>query len=268
MRLLLAAVAALFVTSTALADGWKTDPTWYDGLVEKATYDAERVIYGKPRSYEAVVFTNKEQHDRKTLTKSEKSTDTIEVFKHNHVEVVPTPNYDYKFATTSHLTTDNLLLTRLDATSQEFCGTSVKQYLLQVVPGNSAGMLDYWSFSYMPEEGRKTARIDNATAVAEDSLPLYLRDYDFQSKPTVSLQLLPTQKSNRHVPHEPLAAQVRYAGEDGDSHKLEVVVDGKVRGTYWFAKDRLHVMTRHQSADGTHWKLKNLDRVNYWTRNE
>ena len=268
MRLLLAGVIGLLVVSEALADGWKSDPVWHDGLVEKATYDAKRVIYGRPRAYEAVVFTNKEQHDRQTLTKSDKSTDTFEVFKHNHIEVVPTPNYDYKFATTSHLATDSLQLTRLDASSQEYCGTSFKQYQRSTGSGNTPGALDYVAFSYMPEEGHIMTKIPAAAAVAEDSLPLYLRDYDFAGRQSASIQLLPTQKANKHVPHDPLAAQVRYAGEEGDSHKLEVVVDGAVRGTYWFAKDRLHVMTRHLSADGTDWTLKSLDRVNYWTRHE
>src|SRR5690554_3368190 len=146
MRPSLVWAVALLMVNTVLAESWKTDPTWHDGLVEKATYDAKRVIYGRARSYEAVVFTNKEQHDKNTLTKSDKSTDTVEVFKHNHIEVVPTPNYDYKFATTSHLAVDDLRLTRLDASSQEFCGTSFKQYLL------NGSALNYWAFSYFPEE--------------------------------------------------------------------------------------------------------------------
>lgn len=261
MRLSLVWAVALLMANTVLADGWKTDATWHDGLVEKATYDAKRTIYGRARSYEAVVFTNKEQHDRKTWTKSDKSTDTTEVFKHNHIEVVPTPNYDYKFATTSHLAVDDLRLTRLDASSQEFCGTSLKQYL-----ATGTG-LDYWAFSYFPEEGRKTGQAP-ADAVAEDSLPLYLRNFDFAGKGEQSLQLLPSQKSNKHVSHAPLAATVRYAGEEAGAHKLEVVVDGAVRGTYWLATDRLHVMTRYLGADGTEWTLKRLDRVDYWTRKE
>src|SRR5687768_9885817 len=106
------------------------DPIWHDGLVEKAVYTASRVVYDKPRAYEAVFFTNKEQHDRKTWTKADKSRDTVEVWKFNQVEVIPTPNYDYKYVTTVHLTVgDGMGLTRLDCTSQEFCGTSFKQFI-------------------------------------------------------------------------------------------------------------------------------------------
>src|SRR5690554_5350586 len=99
MRNVVHAILAVSLAGVPAAaqENWKSDPIWYDGLAEKAVYDAQRVIYGHSRSYEAVVFTNKEQHDVKTLTKAGDATETVEVFKHNHIEVVPSPNYDYKF---------------------------------------------------------------------------------------------------------------------------------------------------------------------------
>lgn len=260
-------LVALFVLAgTAHGESWRTDGQWYDGLVEKAVYDARRTIYGRPRSYELIIFTNKEQHDLKTMTKSDKSTETVEVFKHNHIEVIPTPNYDYKYTTTSHLTVDGLHLTRLDCSSQEFCGTSFKQYQATGKPGESA--LSYWAFSYMPEAGRKEATIAAADVVAEDSLPLYLRDFPFTAGGEKPIQLLPSQKDNKHTPHEPVAATVRSAGEEDGSYKLELVVDGQVRGTYWFARDRLHVMTKYTGPNGQEFVLKDLSRVDYWTRKE
>src|SRR5690554_3480605 len=89
----------LFVAPAFGQSSWREDATWHDGLVEKATYEAEREVYGKQRSYEAIIFTNKEQHDTGSMTKAQTSDDTVEVFKHNHLEVIPTPNYDYKYAT-------------------------------------------------------------------------------------------------------------------------------------------------------------------------
>ena len=246
----------------ARADGWKTDPIWHDGLVEKAVYSASRVVYGAPRPYEMIIFTNKEMHDRKTLTKAEKSKSQFEVFKHNHIETIPTPNYPYHYETTTHLTTSDLSLIRLDCSSQEFCGTSFKQFARK--PGDRS--MDYWSFSYMPEAGRKQGTVSaSRRIVAEDSLPLALRDFDFAGKATWSVALLPSQKSNRPTPHEPLSAEVRYAGEEGDAHKLEVHAEGKLLGTYWMAKDRLHVMTRYMGVDGQTYELKSVERVNYWT---
>lgn len=268
----LIAATVLSVASLSLAQDWKSDPIWHDGLVEKATYTASRVIYGKPRAYEAVFFTNKEQHDTKTWTKSDKSTSTVEVFKHNQIEVIPTPNYDYKYATTTHLTVEGLKLTRLDMGSQEFCGASFKQYLLKSTP-RAGDQYSYFGFSYMPEAGRVEKSVsgpDSRTPVVSfNSLPVWLRGYDFAGKPTVKIALLPDQKNNRATAGDPVMAEVRYAGEESGSNKLDLIVDGKPAASFWFAKDRQHVMTRYQSADGQQtYELKSQDRVNYWTIKE
>jgi hypothetical protein len=252
------------------ADDWKSDPIWHDGLVEKAVYSASRTVYGKPRPYTAIFFTNKEQHDAATLTKADKAKETIEVWKHNQVEDIPTPNYTYHYLTTSHLTVDRLELTRLDCSSQEFCGTSFKQYLAK--PQRSGGgwtfdHWDYWSFSYMPEAGRRAATVTKSDrpVVAESSLPIYLREFDFAAKAEVTISLLPSQKSNRATPAEPIAATLHYAGEENGTHKVELVVEKAVRATYWMAADRLHVMVTYSGPEGQTYELKEVSRVNYWT---
>jgi len=255
--------------SLARADDWDSNKIWHDGLVEKAVYSASRVVYGKPRSYEAIFFTNKELHDRKTLTKADKSTDIIEVWKFNQIEDIPTPNYTYHYVTTSHLTTDKLELTRLDSSSQEFCGTTFKQ-----VMRIGSQSWEYWSFSYMPEAGRNQAKFGDSdrTVVAENALPLYLRSYNFNRGETRLIGLLPDQRSNRPTPNKPINALMRCVGQDLDNWKIEVAAEdattigGIVRGTYWMAKDRGHVMTRYLSGDGEQtYQLKSIERVNYWT---
>jgi hypothetical protein len=264
---------ALCLSSAARADDWKANPVWHDGLVEKAVYSATRVVYGKPRPYTATFFTNKEQHDRRTLTKTDQSKDTVEVWKHNHVEAIPTPNYTYHYVTTSHLTVPDLRLTRLDCASQEFCGASFKQYLLKT----AANALDYFAFSYMPEAGRQQATLDDAASlVPHDALPLYLRNYDFANRPTLTLRLLPSQKSNRPTPEKPVACTVTYHGEENGLHKLRVAESAPaqppsatpgVGGTYWFAKDRLHVLVKFvgEGPDKQAYELRELSRVDYWT---
>jgi len=259
----------LLLANFVRADDWQSDRIWHDGLVEKAVYAASRVVYGKPRAYQAIFFTNKELHDTTTLTKADRSASTIEVWKFNQVEVIPTPNYDYKYLTTAHLTCGGMVLTRLDCSSQEFCGTSFKQYLLELNDGRPNGRSwNYWSFSYMPEAGRISGQVrDGGSELAAfNSLPLLLRGYDFDNRQTRRLLLLPDQKSNRATAFQPVQAEVRYAGQDADAHRLELVVDGKLQGTYWMARDRLHVMTRYASADGQQtYELSSVQRVNYWT---
>ena len=86
----------------------------------------------------------------------------------------------------------------------------------------------------------------------------------------MKIQLLPSQKSNRPTRHKPIASEVRDRGEAGDAHKLELIVDGKVAGTYWMAKDasRGHIMLKYRDGDGQEYDLKSFERVNYWTIKE
>lgn len=243
---------------------WRTDPIWHDGLVEKATYTASKVIYGQPRPYTAIFFTNKEQHDTKTWTKSSTSKSTLEVFKHNQIEAVPTPNYTYHFVTTSHFSVEGLKLTRYDQSSQEFCGTSFRQL---IADGDTPGRnYNLQAFSYMPEAGRLSAELKPRRLVPEDSLPIYLRDFPFSPNNSWNLDLLPTQRSNRQAPSATVSATVRYAGRNEGDHIVELLVDGKLRGTYHFAPDRQHVMTRYRSADGSQsYDLDTQERTDYWT---
>ncbi len=259
----IAAVLALLLISSTRADEWKHDKTWYDGLVEKAVYSASRVVYGTPRVYDAVFIICKEKHDRATLTKANQSSDTIEVWKFNQVEDIPTPNYTYHYLTTVHFTTKDWLLTRLDCGESEWCGTSFKQIIRRA---DDSGW-DYRAFSYMPEAGAvRTKLTARSLFLPMDGLPLALRDFDFAAKKEVSFSTYRSQKSNQQTIGPVMSAEVHFAGEEPDGYKLEVSIDGKLAGTYWFAKDRLHVMTRYESADASQkYELKSLNRVNYWT---
>jgi hypothetical protein len=263
---LVSAVAQDQPAAVPPAHTWATSPTWYDGQVEKATYSATRTIYGKPRAFEAIFFTNKEQHDQKTNTKAVGSDDQVEVWKHNQIEVVPTPNYDYKFEATTHLRVKDLLLTRLDVSSQEFCGTSFKQYAVKL-DRQGKPMWSYFGFSYMPESGRVEGTVEGRRepVVAFNSLPIWLRSFDFAGKGEVSFALLPDQKSHRATPWEPVPASVKFTGETEQAYQLQLTVNGGVYGTYEFAKDRLHVMLSYTGNDGLSYQLKSVERTNYWT---
>jgi hypothetical protein len=260
----IACLFAFIFTTFARADDWKNDRIWYDGLVEKATYTANRVVYGKAREYEAIFFTNKEQHDRNTLTKANRSKATIEVWKHNQIEDIPTPNYHYHYVTTTHLSTRDMRLTRMDCSSQEFCGTSFKQYELH--PGDDK--LSFFLFSYMPEQGKVegSQELEDRFVVPADSLPLWLRDFDFVGRETKQFWIIESQKSNRQTQPAVNPAEARFAAEEPDAFQLVVVKNGQPIGTWWMAKDRLHVMLKYESGDRSQkYELKSLERVNYWT---
>ncbi len=263
MKNLLLAISMLFLACTvAGAQDWQSDSIWHDGLVEKAVYAASRIVYGRPRAYEAIFFTNKELHDAATLTKADKSSNTIEVWKHNQIEDIPTPNYHYHYETTSHLTTDKLALTRLDCSSQEFCGTSFKQFELR--PGQSK--LSFFLFSYMPETGRTEGLIDpgQGLVIPADALPLRLREFDLVAGQPLKFWIIDSQKSNRQTSPDIIPAEARDIGEENGTRKIEVYKADQLLGTYWMASDRQHVMTKYAGADGQSYELKSVQRVNYW----
>jgi hypothetical protein len=241
------------------AGNWLDPSVWQDGLVEKATYDATKVIYGEPRAYEAIFLTNAETHEAATWTKSP-SGEGSSVWKHNQIEVIPTPNYDYKFVTTSHLDYGDLSLTRIDAGSQEWCGSSFRQLLRTPTGWN------YWESSYMPGNGRSTAEVsrDGPPVIPFNALPLALRAYDFAAKPTLSFRMIPDLRSNRAVDATPIDVTVTHAEETEDGHVLTLSSGDTVRGTFTFAKDRGHVMLSYR-GDGQTYELRDVSRVNYWT---
>src|SRR6185436_45137 len=211
-----------------------------------------------------IFFTNKEQHERATLTKANGSKDTIEVWKHNQIEDIPTPNYHYHYVTTSHLAVKDMRLTRLDCSIQEFCGTSFKQFELR--PGDNK--LRFFLFSYMPEQGKVEGfqGLEDRFVVPADSLPLWLRDFDFTGRETKKFWIIESQKSNHQVTPAVNAAEARFAAEEPDAFQVVVFKDSRLLGTYWMAKDRLHVMTKYESGDGSHkYELKSVERLNYWT---
>ncbi len=160
---------------------WRTDPVWYEGKAEWALYDAQRTIYGKPRYYEATIFTNKQHMDPATTTKAAnwRDANTIEVFKHNVSEMIETDNYTYRFLTTCFVDTKTLEPYKIIASSQEDCGTTYKQFVIE------DGQVHATSNSYFPKEGTQDTsyrRSGQSRHFAfHDTLTLTLRDYPFDA---------------------------------------------------------------------------------------
>lgn len=264
------------LTSRAEAD-WKTDAAWHQGKAEWALYDATRPMYGLPVSYEATIFTNKQKMDRATTTKAADWRDpgTIEVFKHNLSEIIPTPNYDYRFLTTAFVRSDTLELFKLAVSTQEDCGSTYKQFV------NDGTTVDVRMFSYFPDEGASPLRYDAPQHLAfHDALSLTLRDYPFEAedKPELEILLVPDQTDTHETPKQPSPATVRYVERVTlsvpygtlDTHHLRVEhrLDGTtVSSDYWFAADPelLHVMVKYEGSRGVTYELKHLDWWAYWS---
>lgn len=271
--LILAAHLAPSSVATDDAASWRTDRTWYDGQAEKCVYEATRTIYGQGRHYLATAYTNKELADPATTCKSE-SEQGIEVFKHHWSERVPTENYDYDFSTMTYTRTQDLLLFKLSAATQDDCGASYKEIW------RDGSRLKWFESVYFPGGGRREGRFDPGQGeAAVDALTLVLRNFDFDSPSEQTLSLVPSQKDTHSVSFEPVARTLRYVGKSVldlpigkvDAHALELgVPGGPIEARYWFAADGsapwLHVLVQYQGPQGVTYRLKSRERSAYWKR--
>jgi hypothetical protein len=249
---------------------WRASELWRDGKAEKCVYAATRVIYGEPRSYRAIAYTNVEHYDASTTTKS--SGGGREVFKHHWSESVPTENYDYHFSTCTYSDVNSLAAVKLTAGTQEDCGASFKQVWL------AGSEFVYWDSVYFPGAGVRSGTLGAASDVHfVDELALLLRDYDFAARPSFELNVVRSQKSTRQVPFEPVVAQITYVAQESlelgvgslDAHHLRARIAGETFD-YWFAAQAqapwMHVLVRHEDSSGVRFELVEMQRTAYWER--
>jgi len=259
---------------TPWTSGWALDDAWHRGKAEWAVYDAVRPIYGRDRSYEATIFTNVQHMDPGTTTKAAdwRDPDSVEVFKHNVSEMIPTENYTYRFLTTSFIERRGLRPFKLAMSSQEDCGSSY----VQITTGGDD--VDVRSFGYFPGEGTSERRFDRTSSLQlHDGLSLVLRGYPFDERPSIELDLVPDQTDTHRGPIEPRPATVRHDGIERlsvpygtlETHRLVVehpADGGARRSVYWFAADPnlRHVLVKYEGPYGVRYELARLDWWAYW----
>lgn len=122
-------------------------------------YQAVDTIYGQPRRYTRVMLLNREWLNPVQRVKSDDpkaaasgkdgnaAGSEIPVFKLNLMEEIPTQNYNYRYMVTVFLNRESLEPEKLAASSQEWCGTTFKQF--QWLPDG----LKVRGFSYFEGEG-------------------------------------------------------------------------------------------------------------------
>lgn len=257
--------------------GWRTDDAWNRGKAEWALYDAQRVIYGKPRRYEATIFTNVQHMNPRTTTKAENASadGSMPVFKHNVSEMIPTDNYTYRFLTTCFVRRNDMTAYKVVASSQEDCGSTYRQFIAR------DDRVRALQFGYFPSEGRATADFESMDELAfHDALTLTLRDYPFEldeHRPR-DLALVQDLTDNHWVRLTPRPAKLEYVGAETlevpygrvDTHHLRIThesIGGATESHYWFAADPelRHVLVRYTGPFGVAYKLKRLAWWAYWS---
>jgi len=252
---------------------WANDPAWFEGKAEWALYEATRTIYGRSRSYEATIFTNRQKMDPSTTTKAGDAmggNSGVDVFKHNVSEVVPAENYDYRFLTTSFVRAGDMTPFSLIASTQEDCGATFHRFVV------TGGEVIAREFSYFPDEGQANATYDAPSDLAfHDMLTLTLRNYPFDEPRDLAMPLIADQTDTHSVRQTPTTARVTYVGRETlrvpygevDAHHLRVThapMGGTTTSDYWFADDHRHVLVQCEGPYGVTYRLKRLDWWAYW----
>lgn len=267
---LIAALLVLVCTLPSAAADWGTRPVWDDGLAEVAVYNARRVVYGKPRTFQTTVITVKEDFNAAYHAKADppyEGKDLIPILKLNVVAEIPTEHYAYRYLLSSFVDRrDVTRLIKMTVGSQEWCGNTFKE----VQTWRGSPELVY--HSYWDGEGDGTYPLAwDADTMLEDQLALSLRAFPFAQGREKRVRILPSQMNNRAVRPEVLPGRVRVTGEgpvdtgEGTvaAWRVEVTFGEQVQ-TYWFQKAYPNIMLRFESSDGRMLQLDTWSRRTYW----
>ncbi|GAB4430260.1 MAG: hypothetical protein OHK0039_48920 [Bacteroidia bacterium] len=241
---------------------WAAAAHWDDGLAEVATYDAVRVIYGKPRTFEYTFALVKEAFNAAYRVKTDdyQRDDLYDVLKLNMFARIPTDNYPYHFLTSVFvLRSDATRLHKLTTSSQEWCGNTFKEFLRE-----GEGLRYTWH-SYWDGQGDGSSTL-GGDVLFEDQLPLTLRSLRFAEGLRFEHALLPSEISSRAYPPQPIQAEfVVSADPVGEVAAWRVDVRAAAqRSSYWFDSNFPHAMLRMERSDGSSAVLKDLRRWAYW----
>ena len=262
-----ASASALQDVLTHFDQAWSMRKYWEDGLAEVATYEAERTIYKKKRTFEFTQITVKEEFNLVFNVKTDdyQRTDLLPVMKINQFCQIPADNYPYHFLTSLFFRRDQpVALFKLTTSSQEWCGNTFKSITDDGVSFKEK-FNSYWDGQ---GEGQRDLRRD---VVLEDALSYTLRALKFEELPIFTLTVLDLQQTNKVTPPVYYAAQFRTtsaASQDvlEPAWRVVVTLAPEKENVYWFAKKYPNILLRQTSWDGRNLRLKATRRYAYWPK--
>jgi len=250
-----------------------TQSTWDDGLAEVATYVASRVVYGKKRSYDAVIVTVKEDFNKEFDVKTDTydRQDIRSMMKVNIVQRIQTDSYPYNYMTSMFFERATpALIHKVTSSSQEWCGNTFKSL-------SRDSTVHYFYDSYWDGEGRGSRELQR-DAYFEDQLLYTLRSLDFKNGRVFHILLYPTIITSKAAMPEPTEATCVIGSDvldpaalqDGSSFsstecwRVTVKRSGGLTSDYWFSKAYPHVLYRFTSDDGRSLRLSSVRRSAFW----
>ena len=240
---------------------------WEDGLAEVATYDAERVVYKKKRTFEYTQITVKEEFNQQFNVKTDdyKRDDLFPVMKINQFCSIPADQYPYHYLTSLFFRRDQpVALFKMSSSSQEWCGNTFKSII------DDGVNFEMWFHSYWDGQGNNSRDL-RRDVFLEDALPYTLRTLKFDGKPSFNLLVLDLQQTNKATPPvyynaHLTTAEAPAADTPAPAWRVAITLAPGKENVYWFAKSYPNILLRQTTWDGRTLRLKSQRRYAYWPK--
>lgn len=260
---------------------------WGDGQAEVSSYDLSYPRYGAPRKGVAVTIFVTEPFSLKARVKADVGkhdpADVFPVMKLNLVVDFQTGIYDYNEQTSSFLALSSIAhqaaghLTKVSFSSQEWCGHSWAQWLLQ--PQG----VQYTGHSYFDGEADQSALVRSpAGGIHEEQLMFWARGMAEPRLKPGEVRTVPFRRSlqyQRHAHREPQWSAARLSREASTGKLAAPAGEFEVETwraemsegpTFAFTVERAapHRLLEWSSSDGERAVLVQSERLKYWEMNK
>lgn len=240
---------------------------WDDGKAELSLYDAEEIVEGEKRSFEATSIVVAELFDPDQMVKKEPwNASYVPLLKCNWFLTIPTGVYRYQQMASLFLRRSDLLAMKAAFSSQEWCGLTFAEWRRDQ-PG--LHIHSYWDGE--ADQTYELAPFAEATLFYEE-VPLWIRGRRPDHPRTEKLQLIEKRlATSKCPPPKIVSAQLVFKGLQGDAAKKTCEIDLTREGatdSYSLAPDFPHALLEWRRSDGTKWKLKKTSRLDYWKFNK
>ena len=251
---------------------WAMNAMWEQGTAEVAKYQAQRVIYQKPRDFEYTLIFVKETFNKEFDTKTDNydRDDLFDVMKVNKFARIPTDNYPYHYMTSVFFKREQpATVHKLTNSSQEWCGTTAKYFL------NQGRTYEFGYNSYWDGQGVGEMEIDGGI-MFEDQLSHSLRALDFAEGLTFTQRVAESQvssKAKKPTLYDAtftvsqatnFALDTDYALNGDTVWKVSVQLDDEKTNEYWFSGEYPNILLKQATWDGQLLQLKEAYMDDYW----
>jgi hypothetical protein len=242
---------------------WAANNLWDDGNAEVVKYDAQRVIYGKPRQFEYIYILVKEDFNEEFNVKTDDygRKDLFNVMKVNQFARIETDNYPYHLLSSLFYRRNiPASLHKATISSQEWCGNTFKTF------NNSGNGYEYKYISYWDGQGEGSFDLPEKV-LFEDQLPYSFRALNFRDGLNFNYNIVESQITNKATRPTIYNATVEVSDDslgDNETWLVLVKLDDEKTNEYSFQKEYPNLMVSQKTWDGRNMQLKSQERNAYW----